>query len=304
MSNVTKLLKDIILKAGIKNNPEIETFLAANAEVLDALDFPVVATNLIKENVFGMEEAKTKIELKSHFIGKFGDSIETDVFNTLKDAGLSDDELTGIKSVSNSTGKRISKAFEVLNTKIEDARKGAGKGHSEEFVKKIQEKEMELNNFRTQAEQEKAQLLSENAKTIERLWRGSNLASVKWNPAISEDLRLASYEAGINAKLEKLGGKLIFDAKTLNAKIVQAKDETLPLMNGANEFGFTDLHSLVLQDYKLLDEGTGGGSGGQHTPNFTPPDKGNQGATQVANYAKAEIDSGLSTLQEMAQNKF
>jgi hypothetical protein len=302
MNNLTKLLKDVLEKAGLKTNPEMIAFLADNAAAFDALEVPTVPFNLIQESVFGKDQAKNNADLKNHFIGQFGAGIETDVFDTLKGLQFTEDEIATVKATSNSTGKRISKAFEIFSSKYEEAKKGSGKGHSEEFVKKIQEKELELTAYKTQAEQEKAQLLAENSRTVENLWRRSNLSSIKWNPAIPEVARVASYETGLNEKLEKLGGKLIFDAKTLTAKIVQAKDETLPLMNGANEFGFSDLHGLVLQDYKLLDEGTGGSPENQRTP-FTVPDKKDGGTPQMANFAKAEIAEGLAALQEMAKNQ-
>jgi hypothetical protein len=82
----------------------------------------------------------------------------------------------------------------------------------------------------------------------------------------------------MSAQLSKLEAKLVFDADTLSARLVNAKDETLPLVVSGKEFAFNDLHSVILQEHKLMKESGGGNPNPSPTPPFTPPSGG--GSTQ------------------------
>jgi hypothetical protein len=99
----------------------------------------------------------------------------------------------------------------------------------------------------------------------------NQLASVQWNDAIPEIAREATYNAAMSAQLSKLEAKLVFDPETLSARLVNAKDETLPLVVSGKEFAFNDLHSVILQEHKLMKESGGGNPNTSTTPPFTPP---------------------------------
>jgi hypothetical protein len=52
----------------------------------------------------------------------------------------------------------------------------------------------------------------------------------------------------------------------------------LPLVVSGKEFAFNDLHSVILQEHKLMKESGGGNPNPSPTPPFTPPSGG--GSTQ------------------------
>jgi hypothetical protein len=63
-----------------------------------------------------------------------------------------------------------------------------------------------------------------------------------------------------------LDGQIIYDAERNAAKLVNAKDPSLPLVHNGREFSYSDLSALVLQENKLLKEQGQGGT----TPNQIP----------------------------------
>jgi hypothetical protein len=70
----------------------------------------------------------------------------------------------------------------------------------------------------------------------------------------------------LERKLAALDGQIIYDAERNAAKLVNAKDPSLPLVHNGREFSYSDLSALVLQENKLLKEqGVGGTNSGQFT---------------------------------------
>jgi hypothetical protein len=97
--------------------------------------------------------------------------------------------------------------------------------------------------------------------------------------------------------LAALDGQIIYDAERNAAKLVNAKDPTLPLVHNGREFSYSDLSALVLQENKLLKEqGTGGSNPGNFaagTPSFPAAPVVSQGTQlpQSVRSALAQIDS-------------
>jgi hypothetical protein len=301
MANILDAIKELAAKAGLSNNQELDLALAGSAaDTLRAFEIPDSAMSAFRENLMDMQQAKAKLDLKNHFIGDYMKGYDESVVDLAKESGLALETIAEIKSAKNS-GDKVKLAFRAMKALEEDARKSGKGGNSDEFVRKIAEKQKELEDYKQLSESEKNQIQHKYVSKMESLWKQSHLSGISWNDALPEIARVPAYEAGLNAKLSSLGGKLIFDPETQSAKVVNAQDSSLPLMNGSKEFAFSDLHSLVLQENKLLKDSNGGGtpvipSGTQ----FIPP-SGGQG-TQKISPSMASALADISRTAAQMQN--
>ena len=64
---LTNLIKTLAKQAGIETQKDLNEFLEANKESLESLEVPDIAGNLMQENLWNEEVAKTKGTLKKHF---------------------------------------------------------------------------------------------------------------------------------------------------------------------------------------------------------------------------------------------
>jgi hypothetical protein len=276
---VLDFIKNIATRAGIKDNQEFDLALAGSAsEALKGLELPESVVNQVNTNLMDFNTAKSNLDLKNHFTGQAFNGMEASVFELLKSSGWEDTELDEIKLASKSTGQRMAKIMEKYNSKMDDARKH--KPGSEEYVRKLSEAQKALEDATKKFESEKFQILETQKAKQQNLWMRNQLASVQWNEAIPEIAREATYNAAMSAQLSKMDAKLIFDADTLSARLVNAKDDTLPLVVSGKEFAFNDLHSVILQEHKLMKESGGGNPSPSPTPPFTPSNNNGSGSTQ------------------------
>jgi chromosome segregation ATPase len=276
---VLDFIKNIATRAGIKDNQEFDLALAGSAsEALKGLELPESVVNQVNTNLMDFNSAKSNLDLKNHFNGQAFNGMEASVFELLKSSGWEDTELDEIKLASKSTGQRMAKIMEKYNSKMDDARKH--KPGSEEYVRKLSEAQKALEDATKKFESEKTQILETQKAKQQNLWMRNQLASVQWNEAIPEIAREATYNAAMSAQLSKMDARLVFDADTLSARLVNAKDETLPLVVSGKEFAFNDLHSVILQEHKLMKEAGGGNPSPSPTPPFTPSNNNGSGSTQ------------------------
>jgi hypothetical protein len=277
MATALDFIKSIAARAGIKDNQEFDLALAGSAaDTLKGLELPDSVVNQVNTNLMDFNTAKSNLDLKNHFTGMAFNGMESAVFDQLKASGFDDTEIEEIKAASKSTGQRMSKILDKYNSRIDEAKKH--KPGSDEYVRKLSEAQKALEDAKAKFESEKFQILETQKAKQQNLWMRNQLASVQWNDAIPEIAREATYNAAINARLAKIEGKLIFDPETLSARIVNAKDETLPIVDAGKEISFSDLHSVILQEHKLMKESGGGNPNPSPTPPFTPPSGG--GTTQ------------------------
>jgi hypothetical protein len=264
MATALDFIKSIAARAGIKDNQEFDLALAGSAaDTLKGLELPDSVVNQVNTNLMDFNTAKSNLDLKNHFNGMAFNGMESSVFELLKNSGWDDAELEEIKAASKSTGQRMAKVLEKYNSKMEDAKKH--KPGSEEYVRKLSEAQQALENATKKFEAEKFQILETQKAKQQNLWMRNQLASVQWNDAIPEIAREATYNAAMSAQLSKLEAKLVFDADTLSARLVNAKDETLPLVVSGKEFAFNDLHSVILQEHKLMKTSSGGNDDSSRT---------------------------------------
>ena len=147
------------------------------------------------------------------------------------------------------------------------------------------------------AEADKSLIEQRYVSKMKNLWEQTQLNGIQWNDQIPEAARVPAYQAVLERKLAALDGQIIYDAERNAAKLVNAKDPTLPLVHNGREFSYSDLSALVLQENKLLKEqGSGGSNLGQYaagTPNFPAAPVVSQGTQlpQSVRSALAQIDS-------------
>jgi hypothetical protein len=279
MATVLDFIKNIAARAGIKDNQEFDLALAGSAaDTLKGLELPDSVINQVNTNLMDFNSAKSNLDLKNHFTGMAFNGMESAVFDQLKASGFDDVEIEEIKAASKSTGQRMSKILEKYNSRIDEAKKH--KPGSDEYVRKLGEAQKALEDATKKFESEKFQILETQKAKQQNLWMKNQLASVQWNDAIPEIAREATYNAAMSAQLSKMEAKLVFDADTLSAKLVNAKDETLPLVVSGKEFAFNDLHSVILQEHKLMKDSGGGNPSPSPTPPFTPSNNSGSGSTQ------------------------
>lgn len=261
-------------RAGLSDDQEFNLMISAS--VLADIEVPEAVNNKFQSNLLDLEIAKVNPELKKHFIGNYMMGYDQEVEQMAKDYGLSGEAVHEIRQTKNS-GDKVKLAFKYLKDLEETAKKSSSKGQSDEYVKQIAEAQQKLNDAIATHEAEKRAIENKYIGKMRSLWEQAQLGGVQWNDAIPEAARVHTYNAVFNEKLNALGGKVVFDAESNSAAIVNASDPTLPLVVNGKPLAYKDLSALVLQENKLLREVGAGGTpngNGQGTNGYVPPIKG------------------------------
>lgn len=255
-------------RAGLADDSDFAMMLSASS--LGDIEVPEPIAQKFESNLLTLDIAKNNLDLKTHFIRNFMMGYDEEIVSLAKNSPLPGEVIEEIKATKNS-GDKVKLAFKHLNDLVEKAGKSTNKAQSEEYVAKIAEAQAKYDEAVRKAQSDVAAVESKYVSRMQDLWEKAQLAGIQWNDAIPESARVPAYKAVINDKLNALGGKVVFDAEANQARIVNAKDESLPLVVSGKEFGYSDLQALVLQENKLLKEpGIGGGS--QSPASFgTPP---------------------------------
>ena len=147
----------------------------------------------------------------------------------------------------------------------------------------------------SKAEADKHLIEQKFVSKMKNLWEQTQLNGIQWNDQIPEAARVPAYQAVLDKKLAQLDGQLIYDAERNTARLVNAKDSSLPLVHNGREFSYSDLSALVLQENKLLKEQGQGGTnqvqfaaGTQSIP--TVPQQASQGTPLPASVRSALAD--------------
>ena len=135
---------------------------------------------------------------------------------------------------------------------------------------------------------------------MRQLWEQTQLSGIQWNDNVPEAARVPAYQSVIESKLNQLQGKIMYDPEYNTAKLVNMKDESLPLVVNGKEFTYNDLSLLVLQENKLLKEKQIGGTIPDFQQGTIPPTAfvpQTQGTTNIPAY----IRSALADISNVAQ---
>lgn len=286
---LTNLIKTLAKQAGIETQKDLNEFLEANKESLESLELPDIAGNLMQENLWNEEVAKTKGTLKKHFAGLLFPGIEQGAKERAIEAGLTPEEVIQIHQSTQDSGQRVNSYIEALKSKLSNAGKNS-KGN-EEIMKQIQELQTKAIEIERVKNDEINSLKSSFNSRIEDLAWKNEVSKVKWNKAIPESVRSMALKEAIRIEVEKENGRLVFDDERQTWEIVNSADPTMKVSKAGKILDYNTLFPLALQEHKLLDiEPTGGAVGSNSGNPFFVPSQG-QGNSQIPEYIQKSLGS-------------
>jgi hypothetical protein len=266
--NIKEFLIAQAKRAGVADDPEFQLMISAS--VLNDIQVPDAVEHKFNTNLMDADLAKTSLDLKKHFIGSYMQGYDEEIVNLAKQYGLDSQSIDELKITKNS-GDKVKLAFKKLKDLEEKAKQNTNKDVSDEYMKKIAEAQAKVDEAMQKVEIEKSLIAEKYIAKMKQLWEQTQLSGIQWNDNVPEAARIPAYQAVIDSKLNQLQGKIIYDPEYNTAKLVNARDESLPLVVNGKEFTYNDLSLLVLQENKLLKEKQVGGT----TPSFeqgtTPP---------------------------------
>jgi len=290
--NIKEFLIAQAKRAGVSDDPEFNLMISAS--VLNDIQVPEAVSNKFNTNLYDMELAKTSLDLKKHFISNYMMGYDEEIVRMAKEYGLDGNAVEELKVTKNS-GDKIKLALKKMKELEEKAKNSVNSNQSEEFLKKMAESQAKYDDLVSKAEAEKSLIEQRYVSKMKQLWEQTQLNGIQWNDQIPDAARIPAYQAVLEKKLHQLDGQIIYDAERNAAKLVNAKDTSLPLVHNGREFSYSDLSALVLQENKLLKEQGQGGTnhvqfaaGTQTTP--TIPTQGSQGTPIPASVRSALAD--------------
>jgi hypothetical protein len=259
--NIKEFLINQAKRAGVADDPEFQLMISAS--VLNDIMVPDAVEQKFNTNLMDSELAKTSLDLKKHFIGSYMQGYDEEIVNLAKQYGLDPQSIDELKITKNS-GDKVKLAFKKLKDLEEKAKQSTNKDVSDEYMKKIAEAQAKVDEAMQKVEIEKSLISEKYVAKMRQLWEQNQLSGIQWNDNVPEAARIPAYQSVIDSKLNQLQGKVIYDPENNTAKLVNARDESLPLVVNGKEFTYNDLSLLVLQENKLLKEKQVGGT------SFTP----------------------------------
>jgi hypothetical protein len=250
-------------------------------------------------NLMDSELAKTSLDLKKHFIGSYMQGYDEEIVNLAKQYGLDPQSIDELKITKNS-GDKVKLAFKKLKDLEEKAKQNTNKDVSDEYMKKIAEAQAKVEEAMQKVEIEKSLIADKYVAKMRQLWEQTQLSGIQWNDNVPEAARVPAYQSVIESKLNQLQGKIMYDPEYNTAKLVNMKDESLPLVVNGKEFTYNDLSLLVLQENKLLKEKQIGGTIPDYQQGTIPPTA-FVPQTQGTPNIPAHIRSALADISNVAQ---
>ena len=261
--NIKEFLIQQAKRAGVSDDPEFNLMISASA--LNDIAVPEAISNKFNTNLYDFELAKTSLDLKKHFISNYMMGYDEEIVRMAKEYGLDSNSIEELKVTKNS-GDKIKLALKKLKDLEEKAKNSVNTNQSEEFLKKMAEAQAKYDDLVSKAEADKNLIEQRYVSKMKNLWEQTQLNGIQWTDQIPEAARVPAYQAVLERKLAALDGQIIYDAERNAAKLVNAKDPSLPLVHNGREFSYSDLSALVLQENKLLKEqGSGGSNPNSHT---------------------------------------
>jgi hypothetical protein len=265
--NIKEFLIAQAKRAGVSDDPEFNLMISAS--VLNDIQVPEAVSNKFNTNLYDMELAKTSLDLKKHFISNYMMGYDEEIVRMAKEYGLDGNAVEELKVTKNS-GDKIKLALKKMKELEEKAKNSVNSNQSEEFLKKMAESQAKYDDLVSKAEADKSLIEQRYVSKMKQLWEQTQLNNIQWNDQIPDAARIPAYQAVLEKKLHQLDGQIIYDAERNAAKLVNAKDPSLPLVHNGREFSYSDLSALVLQENKLLKEQGQGGTTPSQIPAGTP----------------------------------
>jgi hypothetical protein len=290
--NVKEFLIQQAKRAGVSDDPEFNLMISAS--VLGDIQVPEAVSSKFNTNLYDFELAKTSLDLKKHFISNYMMGYDEEIIKMAKEYGLDGNAVEELRVTKNS-GDKIKLALKKMKELEEKAKNATNSNQSDEFLKKMAEAQAKYDDLVSKAEADKHLIEQKFVSKMKNLWEQTQLNGIQWNDQIPEAARVPAYQAVLDRKLAQLDGQLIYDAERNTARLVNAKDSSLPLVHNGREFSYSDLSALVLQENKLLKEQGQGGTnqvqfaaGTQSIP--TVPQQASQGTPLPASVRSALAD--------------
>jgi hypothetical protein len=290
--NVKEFLIQQAKRAGVSDDPEFNLMISAS--VLGDIQVPEAVSSKFNTNLYDFELAKTSLDLKKHFISNYMMGYDEEIIKMAKEYGLDGNAVEELRVTKNS-GDKIKLALKKMKELEEKAKNATNSNQSDEFLKKMAEAQAKYDDLVSKAEADKHLIEQKFVSKMKNLWEQTQLNGIQWNDQIPEAARVPAYQAVLDKKLAQLDGQLIYDAERNTARLVNAKDSSLPLVHNGREFSYSDLSALVLQENKLLKEQGQGGTnqvqfaaGTQSIP--TVPQQASQGTPLPASVRSALAD--------------
>lgn len=255
--NIKEFLISQAKRAGVSDDPEFNLMISAS--VLNDIQVPEAVSNKFNTNLYDFELAKTSLDLKKHFISNYMMGYDEEIVRMAKEYGLDGNAVEELKVTKNS-GDKIKLALKKMKELEEKAKNSVNSNQSDEFLKKMAEAQSKYDDLVSKAEADKSLIEQRYVTKMKQLWEQTQLNGIQWNDQIPEAARIPAYQAVLDRKLNQLDGQIIYDAERNAAKLVNAKDPSLPLVHNGREFSYSDLSALVLQENKLLKEQGQGGT--------------------------------------------
>jgi hypothetical protein len=265
--NIKEFLISQAKRAGVSDDPEFNLMISAS--VLNDIQVPEAVSNKFNTNLYDFELAKTSLDLKKHFISNYMMGYDEEIVRMAKEYGLDGNAVEELKVTKNS-GDKIKLALKKMKELEEKAKNSVNSNQSDEFLKKMAEAQSKYDDLVSKAEADKSLIEQRYVTKMKQLWEQTQLNGIQWNDQIPEAARIPAYQAVLERKLYQLDGQIIYDAERNAAKLVNAKDPSLPLVHNGREFSYSDLSALVLQENKLLKEQGQGGTTPTQLPAGTP----------------------------------
>jgi hypothetical protein len=265
--NIKEFLMAQAKRAGVDQDPEFQLMISASA--LNDIQVPDAVEQRFNTNLFDSELAKSNLDLKTHFIKNYMMGYDEEIVNLAKQYGLDDQSVNELKITKNS-GDKVKLAFKKLKDLEEKAKQSSNKDVSDEYMKKIAEAQSRVDEAMQKADIEKSIVADKYIAKMKQLWEQTQLNGIQWNDNVPEAARIPAYQAVLESKLAQLDGRIMYDPERNVARLVNSKDESLPLVVNGKEFSYSDLSILVLQENKLLKEQGQGGTTPSQIPAGTP----------------------------------
>jgi hypothetical protein len=265
--NMKEFLITQAKRAGVDQDPEFQLMVSASS--LNDIQVPDAVEQKFNTNLFDGELAKSNLDLKTHFIKNYMMGYDEEIVNLAKQYGLDDQSVNELKITKNS-GDKVKLAFKKLKDLEEKAKQFSNKDVSDEYMKKIAEAQAKVDEAMQKADIEKSIVADKYIAKMKQLWEQTQLNGIQWNENVPEAARIPAYQAVMERKLAQLDGRIMYDPERNVAKLVNAKDESLPLVVNGKEFSYSDLSILVLQENKLLKEKGMGGTAPDFQQGTTP----------------------------------
>jgi hypothetical protein len=287
-------LHDIFTRIGVAQDDEA---LANLVKVTATLDLPDEHIAKFHDGFLSLDAAKGKV--KPSIIAEFSDGLYKNVLEKAKALGLTDEEIESAKTGEKNVRKVFENIMELSHKKAEENSKKSGSTLSEEYKKQLSDLQAKLETEKADAVKPFAEKLSNLQNRLFDEWQRSEFGSVplaKQYSGLSETAKKAIIKDAIDTELSTLGGQLIYDFETGKPKLVQTKDNSVPLFHENKELDWNTLKSLSIQRHKL--DVTSGGGGGDPDPQkiVTPIPGGDGKETVNRTHINAAYNVALNSL--------